>query len=804
MPIIGDLGAGNFVTSQVVEGVLNVDPKQSTNIAKSQVQTSLESQKKSLEEAKLSAEVVQQLSSRPEWPQRASGNPGFLPLGLLQPSLTVSTTPTSDSSKLNNEFQNFNYEIETIKGGIGDYKFKDWRGQNLLDEPQFPKKTISTEDRFKASNKLPKSNSEVMESPHSMRDVPLIFGDTRTDYFKFGLQTIDNLTPIENPETGSSTLRKDLFSATPWEQSDPVFYGFDIIFDSVSSPLLNGSINDFINNYAGINEIFSRKKVYEEFKNQFVKFFRTNAKVKVDSSQLSMTSTTTNVANLDGNSSLSNQQKGVAYFAHYIKSIAGLDLLIEKNKGQAYAWAPKYKEDFIEIKMAEDVTLSLSTLAHLYKLLYWSRPHGKHLIPENLLRFNCQIIISEVRNLQRVRKDVASGNIEVLKDNLSRWVYNLRECQFYFDKMPIPNEVDMSQDAKDYDGQSISFDFKYSTQRLERFVPDGKGWGKYVSYDAGAIWKIGNAGARASRSSGSSPESSTPPFYVDNYVPKNENGIEKPYVIAMYGDATKVEKVKSSVGSLDLFKSQSTKTADDQKSQSSALDVVNSQPTLKTANAALSMISGSQIKKAKDFLADVTGVNKYSTITQITSSVKNSGFFDINGQLPGNNPLNPQTTLLNNTIDKLYGYVPGPYDGANAGVGKINIFDRNVSLNNFTENKLGKDAMMGRYTYAGEGPNSKTGFGSLSTGYRPPVPMRATANPLSGPNAQSNITYISAIGNSLRGYNPPIQRSFNRSRGSDTPGNLYVLQGQVSNFAGQPMSNQIFGSNGQAGPGTRG
>lgn len=797
MPITGDLGAGNFLASQVVEGVLNVDPEESTNIAKSQVLTSLESQKKSLEDAKLSLEVIQSLSNVNQWPQRESGNAGFLPLGLLQPSLTVSPSPTSPRT---NTLQNFNYEVEVIKGGIGDYKFKDWRGQILQDEESFPKKTISTEDRFKASNKLPKSNSEVMESPHSMRDVPLIFGDTRTDYFKFGLQTIDNLTPIENPETGASTLRKDLFTATPWEQNEPIYYGFDIIFDSVSSPLLNGSINDFINNYAGINEVFNRKRVYEEFKNQFVKFFRTNARVRIDTNQLSMTSTTTNVANLDGPSSLSNQQKGTAYFAHYIKSITGLDLLIEKNKGQVYSWAPKYKEDMIEIKMAEDVTLSLSTLAHLYKLLYWSRPQGKHLIPENLLRFNCQIIISEVRNLQRVRKDVASGNIEVLKDNLSRWVYNLRECQFFFDKMPVPNEIDMSQEVKDFEGQSISFDFKYSTQKLERFVPDGQGWGKYVAYDAGAIWKIGNAGARSSRSSGSSPESSVPAFYTDNFVPKGENGIEKPYVIAMYGDATKVDRLRSSVTSLDLFKSQSTKASENQQAQSAAENATDNQATLKTTNAALSFISSSQIKKAKDFLADVTGINKYSTVTQITSSVRNSGFFDVKGQLVGNNPLNPQKNLINNTIDKLYNYVPGPYDGANAaGGGKINIFDRNVSLNSFTENKLGKDAMMGKYTYAGEGPNSKLGYGSLSNGYRPPVPMRAKENALAGPNPQANITYIPAIGsNSLRGYNPPIQRSFNRSRGSDPAGNLYVLQGQVSNFAGQPVSNQIFGSNGQA------
>ena len=84
------------------------------------------------------------------------------------------------------------------------------------------------------------------------------------------------------------------------------------------------------------------------------------------------------------------------------------------------------------------------------------------LIPENLLRFNCQIIISECRNFNRVKKSLANGNLEVIKDNLSRYVYSLRECQFYFDKMPHGNDSDVGlQGPQIYDNHSAFFDFKY-------------------------------------------------------------------------------------------------------------------------------------------------------------------------------------------------------------------------------------------------------------------------------------------------------------------------------------------------------
>ena len=470
------------------------------------------------------------------WPQ-TTNNPGFSETkGYLPPQLM---DPVRDSEGI----AKFNLKTQA------QYKIDDWSGQKLQNGPDWPTKSLSTEDRFQAGKDLPRENPVLLNKPHSRRDIDLIFGDGRSDYFKNSLQVIgdgkavSNLTPIENPPTGASTLRLDRFKETPWENQDPPMFGFDIIFDSYSSPLLNGSLSDFILNYSNVSEILSKRQVYEEFKNQFQKFFRINGEMKVDPTQIAMTSLYSNVAAADSSSPLFNPHKK-NYLGHYLKKISGLDFLIEQNKGDTIKYTPDYKKDFITLDFREDVSMNLGTLAHLYKTLYWSKPNGKMLIPENLLRFNCIIIVSECRNFQRVKKGIKNPeNINIIKDNLSRYVYTLRECQFYFDKMPLPNEIDMGDAGPQmFENYSLNFDFKYSSVKLERFVPNGD-WGNYVGIDGGSIWKVGNKGTRNSRGQTGSQELSTPKFFTvgpDNenytYYPNLKiNGEEKPYIMAVYG-----------------------------------------------------------------------------------------------------------------------------------------------------------------------------------------------------------------------------------------------------------------------------
>jgi hypothetical protein len=221
---------------------------------------------------------------------------------------------------------------------------------------------------------------------------------------------------------------------------------------------------------------------------------------------------------------------------YYLKKITGLSKLIEGNTAETKSFLTDYNKDIITLSFTEDVSLSVGTLAHLYKLLYWSKPNAKTMIPENLLRFNCDIIVSEVRNFNRVRKSIENGEIEVIKDNVSRHIYSLKECQFYFNTLPHEDSIDLGS-IKVFDAYDIQFDYKYSTVKFERFVPTGNGFGTYVGYDDGAIWKVGNAGSRESQTGGTPSKygKSTPAFFTVGQNKYNENGVTSPLITSLPG-----------------------------------------------------------------------------------------------------------------------------------------------------------------------------------------------------------------------------------------------------------------------------
>lgn len=474
------------------------------------------------------------------WPQ-ASIDKGFLSPYFIGPSkdFRYGSTPKSteqyasgntDTTNPENNLEATPDTVNQLK--IGEYEYVDWLGQ--LIKPGANSTILDTDERFNESKNLPKNSRDLKSSPYSTRDHYLLFNDTRTDYFKHGLQIIDNLTPIENPENGRSELRLSQFQQTPFENNDPVMFGFEIIIDDISSPLLNGSVLDFLKIYSGVDEIKYKIPVYEDFKQQFVKLFRTKTTVNINDEQISISKTKPGYANTDSSKDLFRGGK-TSYMSYYLKKIGGLDNLIESNTTDKKKFLVDYRTDFITLDFNEDVSLTMGTLAHLYKLLYWSKPNGKNLVPENLLRFNCDIIVSECRNFNRVRKAIDGGNLEVIKDNLSRYVYSLKECQLFFNTMPHGADVDMSN-ITTYDNYNIQFDYKYSTVKFERFMPSAN-FGKYIGYDGGAIWKIGNPGARVQRGGTQSTTSDTsiPRFFTSGTNTTNDNGVKSPAILNRLG-----------------------------------------------------------------------------------------------------------------------------------------------------------------------------------------------------------------------------------------------------------------------------
>jgi len=425
--------------------------------------------------------------------------------------------------------------------------------------------SLDTNQRIKET-----TTKKTEKEPYSARDFYIRFNDQRTDYFRHNLH-IDGYTDLKSGKnaresfdgTGDS-FRLASYTGTPFENNDPVIYGFEIIFDTFSSPLLNGSVEDFIEQFSYVSEIASRAIVIDDFKRQFSKLFRTKGSLNRETKQYSPENILINKqrdgqsmvsiaegklnqeANSDSRTNLYRPGKK-AYLGYYLQKIDGLANLSESNTSDPTKrkYITDYGKDVIKLTFLEDVSATMGALAHLYKLLYWSKPNGKNIIPENLLRFNCDIIISECRNFNRVRKSANTGNLEIIKDNVSRYIYQLRECQFYFDKMPHDDSVDMGS-LKTQDTYEVSFDYKYSATKFEKWVPSltkpgtdkkSEKFGQYVGYNNGAIWKIGNKGMRDSAFKDGqfiTEDKSVPRFYTVNTNTIRENGVTKPIILEEY------------------------------------------------------------------------------------------------------------------------------------------------------------------------------------------------------------------------------------------------------------------------------
>lgn len=404
------------------------------------------------------------------------------------------------------------------------------KSQNPLFTPSYVKSfsKLNAASRFNESKDLNNKGTD----PLSTRDYYYLFNDLTTDYFKHGINIV-NQKRILTEDGGIN----DYSPNTPYENSDPTFYGFEIIIDAVSSPLLNGAVEDFIDQFSNVSEIASKKRVIGDFKRQFIKLFKTKGTPKFapDDTSKPRMSIDPLLDPLKAGTPTGQKQRPEsgkkAYFSYYIKKISGLGNLIVANSPTANKYITDYRKDILTITMTEDVSATAGTLAHLYKLLYWSKPNGKSLIPANLLRFNCSIVVSECRHFNRVRKSIENGDIQVIKENLSRHIYTLRECQFYFDKPAHDPDIDL-EGIKDFAGVDIAIDYKYVSNSFERWVPDGKDFGQYVAYNAGAIWKVGNKGARQQRSSEAPGLSdvSTPRFYTVGKSQLPDHFVTKPVI----------------------------------------------------------------------------------------------------------------------------------------------------------------------------------------------------------------------------------------------------------------------------------
>lgn len=351
------------------------------------------------------------------------------------------------------------------------------------------------------------------------------FKDIDTFNFKYGLELINS-----NPNNGDE---------------DPIILGFDIRINTITSPLFNDmkAFFDYID--GRIKEVESRRSIYRDFIDHFSLFFD-----KTDSNLLKN------------------------FKSHYIKSINGLDKLVNTSDQQF----SKFGDDLLTIKMNEDVSMNGGYLSMLYKTLSYSKINGKQIIPENLLRFDMDIIISEIRNYNKVLKSVTQENgdskdaLNIVSDNMSRYVYHLYDCQFVFDQLSHDSEVsNVSKEIQD--DFEFSIMYKFSTVEMEKWKLDEF---KYVNNAN----KNPNIFMDSSPSSDNTPKTAEPYMVIDEQAKNeeqakkdsesdlssiknstNKNGddlIKKPGDLNGDGEITGKEKVKSA---LDKLKEDTAKRA---------------------------------------------------------------------------------------------------------------------------------------------------------------------------------------------------------------------------------------------------
>jgi len=394
---------------------------------------------------------------------------------------------------------------------------------------------LSSSDRFD-KNQTTNPYVDGGIKPLPTRNIYALFGDGGHDLFRHGLA---ELTPLGDSDGTRLSMFKSTEdyslnegsgdSSTLVAREDPVMFGFDIVIRTEESPLFSNTLQDSVSNFfnsstvAGNAEMLSREPVWQQFKGHFFQFFRDTLENKPY----------TESANL---SNPSNSR-----FYYYLKKVSGLDLLVENNTGDTNKQFVDYGKEMIKLEFSEDVTLRVGKMAQLYKTLYWSRLSGKTMIPENLLRFDCDIVVSEVRNFARVQKALETGDLQVLRDNVNRYVYTLYECQLFFDKMPHPGEIDLGAIPDAYTGYSMGFNYKFSTLRLDAFNMDENKYtplnnGTYNPFSITPFDKFLNvtSGVQGTQSSqpsiGDSTVGVTPPVEIlvikyngDNTLPNDQN-----------------------------------------------------------------------------------------------------------------------------------------------------------------------------------------------------------------------------------------------------------------------------------------
>jgi hypothetical protein len=264
-------------------------------------------------------------------------------------------------------------------------------------------------------------DKKIEKSSMDNKTSPKWFDDSRE---LIGLYKYDSSydTIVSKNKWANDTLQDFLFNI--YEYQDPTYLGYDLMLITDESPLFNFDASNnlgepstalkFIQKYGEISEIANRELLLSTFLNQLTKMF---------------------AATPDSQ----NQYKSDKKF--YIEDISGLDKLSNK--------IVKYGEDILELTLNEDVSLRTQYLMELYKNLIYDYKNKREMIPENTLRFNMVIKISDIRDfkVENPNYDINKKREEFVKliPNAGEtfFMYKLYDCNFIFENVTHEGNIAM-------------------------------------------------------------------------------------------------------------------------------------------------------------------------------------------------------------------------------------------------------------------------------------------------------------------------------------------------------------------------
>lgn len=274
------------------------------------------------------------------------------------------------------------------------------------------------------------------------------FKDVDTFNFKYGLEFGLN-SNLNRNSTQNSLMNLD---------EDPTILGFDVVILD-KAPLFNEiePFFDFADNNT-IEQVSNKRIIYDDFIAQFSKFFNVDDRVR-------------------GEFKVDNRFN--SFKTHYLNNVDGLDKLIHhtgigNERGRQMT---DFGTDKLTFNLSEDVGLNSGYLSALYRNLIYAKRDGRQIIPENLLRFDMVIILSEIRNFNRVSNAMVNAGtgdaVQIFNDNINRYIFTLYECQLDFNKYSFSDNIKQGgfgAGAPDI-SEGISFDvfYKYVGFEMEKF-----------------------------------------------------------------------------------------------------------------------------------------------------------------------------------------------------------------------------------------------------------------------------------------------------------------------------------------------